>query len=163
MSICLYDNCDSEVVAKGLCDKHYREQLKVDRLCSVSYCDRLATAKEMCYSHRRQQRKGRPITPIKKRASSGEGSINKNGYRIVTVNGASAMEHRHVMEQYLGRKLLPEETVHHRNGVRDDNRIENLELWSSRHPGGQRVEDLLTYAKEILELYGDCNQSKVFR
>jgi hypothetical protein len=57
------------------------------------------------------------------------------------------------MEDYLGRKLLPEETVHHINGDGTDNRIKNLELWSSSHPCGQRVEDKLTWAKEIIELY----------
>lgn len=59
------------------------------------------------------------------------------------------------MEQAIGRNLLETETVHHKNGQRDDNRLENLELWNCSQPPGQRVEDKIAWAKEILELYGD--------
>lgn len=63
------------------------------------------------------------------------------------------LEHRHVMEQKLGRKLYPEETVHHVNGDRFNNDLSNLELFSSRHGPGQRINDKVAFAIEILTLY----------
>lgn len=68
--------------------------------------------------------------------------------------GGWASEHRRVMEHILGRLLLPGETPHHRNGQKADNRPGNLELWVTKQPKGQRAEDLVEFAREILGRYG---------
>lgn len=82
----------------------------------------------------------------------------ENGYivRSTYVGGKriKQLQHRVVMEEILGRPLWPWENVHHMNGVRGDNRKENLELWVVKQPAGQRPTDLVNYAREILALYG---------
>ena len=79
--------------------------------------------------------------------------LSPNHPRVKNRKNQYVQEHILVMEKIIGRFLLPNETVHHKNGIRNDNRPDNLELWSKSQPYGQRVSDLLTYAKEIVKLY----------
>jgi HNH endonuclease len=85
---------------------------------------------------------------------------HKRGYLMTWVpghpragKGSYVFEHILVMEKMIGRYLLPGENVHHRNGVRDDNRPENLELWTSPQPAGVRAGDAVAWAREILARY----------
>lgn len=93
---------------------------------------------------------------------------NRRGYITITLpaylSGSGKrkemLEHRYVMEQHLGRPLLPNETVHHISGDRTDNRLENLELFSSRHGPGQRVVDKVAFAIAILTDYPEfCSEA----
>lgn len=90
---------------------------------------------------------GRTVTP--------RGYVYLSGYpEHPNAKGAGSIaEHVLVMAQMLGRPLTKEENVHHKNGIRWDNRPENLELWSRSQPSGQRITDKVMWAIEILQTY----------
>lgn len=121
-------------------------------ICTVEGCGRKQHCKELCVTHYTRRQNGIEALEIREL-----GTYNtKDGYIRKTFDERGPMpEHRWIMEQYIGRRLVDEENVHHINGVRNDNRIENLELWSKRQPAGQRVADKIEWANEIIAMYGD--------
>jgi|688.fasta_scaffold167378_2 hypothetical protein len=91
----------------------------------------------------------------------GKGFITKRGYREIKHGEyRGKLEHRVIYEQHYGIKLLPEQNIHHINGDRSDNRIENLELWDTSQPKGQRVEDKIKFYFELVQRYKDHPEYK---
>lgn len=173
---CSVVGCDRPARCRNLCSAHYfrlhkigsiradkplrRRRLRLPKRCKVEGCPRDAVAQTLCNRHYQRYLKHGDPTIGKDKRAPGSGHLSRDGYVLLQVVGhpnATAegriAEHRLVMSQRLDRPLYDDERVHHRNGIKQDNRPENLELWSKGHPAGQSVEDLLTWAKEILERY----------
>lgn len=121
--------------------------------CTVEGCEEKIHARLLCGMHyQRFMKHGDPT--YRKIAEFGAGCLTPGGYVIICKNGIRKQQHRMVVEEQLGRELRNDENVHHKNGVRNDNRIENLELWTTSQPSGKRVADMIEFCLEFLSTYG---------
>lgn len=164
MKKCKEDDCKERHYSLGFCRNHYRQfsyyrnrgtkKKNWPKICTVIGCGKVTRVKGLCNAHYlRKKRLGDPTVP-KKYAPAGSGHKTAMGYRKIYVeDGRHILEHRYVMEKIIGRKLLPTESVHHLNGDKSDNKPSNLEMWNRTQPAGQRVEDKVSWAIDLLKLY----------
>jgi len=116
-------------------------------------CEFCGKSFERCKAHIFRNVRNYCSRSCRNEGTRGEGT-DSDGYLIFSVNNRLIYVHRFVMEKFLKRRLKRYETVHHKNGNRKDNRIRNLELWSTKHGKGTRIRDLREYLRTIPKRLG---------
>ena len=179
---CIHEGCERKPKADGLCFMHYkrretgkdlddpiRRKYLEDETCIAPWCERKPKCNGFCRMHYDRDRLGRDLSLVPRRFEFPEiltleiisrmtWTLGVHGYLTAIRSGRSFKQHRVIWEAYNGRKLKPFENIHHKNGIRDDNRIENLELWTKAQPCGQRPEDLVAW---VLDNYRELVEARL--
>ncbi len=163
-------DCERPLYAQAYCNPHYQRRRRGGRLdaplqaprdgeCAVDGCDRFIRSRRLCEKHYRRLRLYGDPLGRKPREKATVVAASDGYLREYAPDHPNAqhdgyvLQHRLVMSRHLGRPLLPDESVHHRNGDRTDNHLGNLTLMASLHPAGQEVSDLVDHAITVLRRY----------
>jgi len=117
--------CKSIFYKKRNDSKKYWE---IKKYCSIK-CSGTLLTKERAVGYNTRFKKGKNIGADNPNYKGGK-NIAKNGYVRILIPGTGSykLEHRLIMEKYLGRMLKRTEQIHHKNGIKTDNRLDNLEI-----------------------------------
>lgn len=175
-SRCIIDGCEGRRQRHDLCTKHFHQAFKGGAFGPIPKCEIVGCSRNVstcssryCGMHASRLTRTGSAGPAESLNKKRDG-ITDDGYRVVSIGRKTFLEHRLLVERYIGRQLKRHEEVHHRNGMRADNSVgpcvlshrcdcddamHNLELWSTSQPRGQRIEDKVRWALELIREYPD--------